>query len=48
LFINTLNEAALRILKKVAQLPQIPDFYLAGGSAAALYLDFFTEHESYS
>lgn len=47
MFINTLNEAALRILKKVAQLPQIPDFYLAGGSAAALYLDFFTEHESY-
>ena len=55
MFINTLNEAALRILKKVAQLPQIPDFYLAGGSAAALHLghrvsvdlDFFTEHESY-
>jgi hypothetical protein len=55
LFINTLTEAALRILKKVAQLPQIPEFYLAGGSAVALYLghrvsvdlDFFTERESY-
>jgi hypothetical protein len=55
LFINTLTEAAFRILKKVAQLPQIPEFYLAGGSAAALYLghrvsivlDFFTERRSY-
>ena len=55
MFINTLNEAAFRILKKVAQLPSIPDFYLAGGSATALYLghrvsvdlDFFTENKSY-
>jgi len=55
LFINTLTEAAFRTLKKVAQLPQIPEFYLAGGSAAALYLGhrvsidlvFFTERQSY-
>jgi predicted nucleotidyltransferase component of viral defense system len=45
----------LSLLKKVTELPQIPEFYLAGGSAAALYLghrvsvdlDFFTERESY-
>jgi hypothetical protein len=45
----------LNILKKVARLPEIDEFYLAGGSAAALYLghrvsvdlDFFTEQESY-
>ena len=55
MFINTLTEAAFRTLEKVAQLPQIPEFYLAGDSAAALYLghrvsidlDFFTERQSY-
>jgi hypothetical protein len=51
LFVDTLTAEAFRTLKKAAGLPQISDFYLAGGSAAALYLghrvsvdlDFFTE-----
>lgn len=56
LFINTLTESALQVFKKVARLSLISEFYLAGGSAAALYLghrvsvdlDFFTEHESFN
>ena len=55
MFENTLTESTRELLKKIGALPLAQDFYLAGVSAAALYLghrisvdlDFFTEKPDY-
>ncbi len=55
LFPNTIDSQTWKILQKLAEMPQLREFYLAGGSATALQLghrisgdlDFFTP-ESFS
>ena len=53
MFIHTLTPAAWQLLQRLGQEPWLHEFYLAGGSAAALHLghrvsvdlDFFTPQE---
>lgn len=55
MFINTLPASARQLLTRLGQEPLIRSFYLAGGSAVALYLghrisvdlDFFTHQDDY-
>jgi predicted nucleotidyltransferase component of viral defense system len=55
MFINTLPATARQLLTRLGQEPLIRPFYLAGGSAVALYLghrvsvdlDFFTHRDDY-
>jgi hypothetical protein len=55
MFVNTLPPKARRLLKQLGQEPLVTYFYLAGGSAVALYLghrvsvdlDFFTPQDDY-